>query len=500
MNRFSELPCGQTIPPNNIHAVSVSIPRMGDVIGYEEKHPEIMEKIKSGYPRFVTHPLIIKIQHLLHQKYDVNENKEVIVISSHKAIDGLFRFVGKQFDVIEDQRVFGICIDKDSPDIKNVRSFLQHTGYIPSSRLAEQYLLNNGAIINTYEENLYLKENPEEFIINTLVDAYGLKNRDCISLGINGMNAIFSAFRSLESIQQKRERNIFIQFGWLYLDTMEILKKFSTDFIIFESTISIAKLEKILKAKGNQIAAIFTEVTTNPLIQTPDLPALYKLARQYDIPVIVDATFGTPYNVDVMPYSDIIIESLTKFACGNADLMMGAIVVNEISPWYSELIKQIPTFLEPPFESDIRRLAFEIKGYRARMKKINENTFALIEYFTKSEHIKEIYWPYQELTRENYLALQKHSSAAGGIISIVFGEPLANIYDKIKLPKGPSLGTEFTLLMPYVYLAHYDLVSTKKGREYLKSVGIHPDLLRVSVGIENVETIIEMFDEALESL
>lgn len=497
MSRFVEIPCGQTIPPDNIHAVSVSIPKLGEVIAYEKNELEIKEKIKSGYPRFITHPLIFKIQKLLHQKHNIDKNKEIVLVSSQMAIVELFGFLGKQFDIIEDRGICGICITKDTSDIKNARLFLQHTGYIPSSRMAEHFLFENGVLLNKFNEDLYSMDNPKGFIKTTLAEAYDLKNRDSISIGICGMNVIFTAFRSLEIIQRKEERNIFIQFGWLYLDTMEILKKFSGNYIFFESITSITELDKFIKANGSRIAAIFAEVTTNPLIQTPNLIRLHKLAKQHDIPVVVDATFGTPYNVDVKPYSDIIIESLTKFASGNADLLMGAIIINELSPWYSEMMKQIPFFLESPFEGDIRRLAHEIKGYENRMKKINQNTFVLIDYFTNCKKIKEIYWPYQEISRDNYLAIQKHSNAAGGVISIVFNEALEKIYDKIKLPKGPSLGTEFTLLMPYVYFAHYDLISTKKGRKYLKSIGIHPDLLRVSVGIENVDSIIGMFEEAL---
>jgi cystathionine gamma-synthase len=473
---------------------------MADIIGYEEKHPDTMRKIKSGYPRFVPHPYILQIQQLLHEKFSVDKNKAVVLVSSHLAAEELFDFLGKQVEMIEDQSIFAVCVEKDSPDYKNTRSFLQHTGYSPSSRLAEQYLFEKGTLIDTFDERIYLEADPQEFINNTLRDAYGLKESAGISLGICGMNAVFSALKSIERVQQKEERNIFVQFGWLYLDTMEILRKFHSHSLHVEPNMSIANLENFLKAKGNQTAAIFAEVTTNPLIQTPDLPTLYKLARQYDIPVVVDATFGTPHNVDVAPYADVIIESLTKFACGNADVMMGALIANDHSPWYSYITNHIPAFLETPFEGDIRRLAFEIKGYKARMEKINQNTLALIEYFKNCEHIKEIYWPYQELTRDHYLALQKHSKAAGGVLSLVFDQPLERVYDNIKLPKGPSLGTEFSLLMPYVYLAHYDLVSTQKGREYLKAVGIHPDLLRLSVGLDNVETIIGKFDEALKSL
>jgi len=443
-----------------------------DVIGYEENEPSVMEMIKSGYPRFVPHPYISKIQRFLQKKYEIEENKEVILISSLRAVEELRRYIGKQIKIIEDQNVIGICINRNSAAFKLSRKFLQHTGYIPSSRLTEQYLVDNGMVANKFEEKQYLNGDPQEYIIQILREAYELEQDDHISLGICGMNLIYAAYKSLAKIQRKKGRNTFIQFGWLYLDTIEILRKFSDNHISFESAASIDKLEKFLKKNGNQVAAIFTEVTSNPLIQTPNLPALYKLARHYDIPVIVDATFGTPYNLDVVPYSDVIIESLTKFACGNADVMMGAIIIKKNSPWYLEVLDNISAYLDPPFEGDMRRLAFEIKSYQVRMQKINQNTLILLDYFSANNKIKEVYWSHQELTKDNYLALQKHSDAIGGVISLVFDEPLHKIYDNIKLPKGPSLGTEFTLLMPYVYLAHYDLVSTSKGRKYLQSAGI----------------------------
>ncbi len=498
MYYFENIPCGETLPINNVHAVSVSMPRLRDVIGYEENDPTIKQKIKSGYPRFITHPFIVKIQKHLKQKFGISKEKEVILISSqNSALSGLFEYTGKNYDIISDRDITAVCVPRDSTELGKIRLFLQHTGYIPSSRLAENYLINEGLLSEPFKELLYTGENPQGHIKNILADAYEIKNRNNVMLGICGMNAIFAAFRTLEKIQNPKGKNVFIQFGWLYLDTMEILKKFSSEYIIIKSVADLNELEKTVKKSGDQIAGIFTEVTTNPLIQTPDLPGIHRIAGQYDIPVIIDATFGTPYNVKVTSYSDIIIESLTKFACGNADLLMGALIVNESSSFYTEIKQNIQKFIEPPFERDIRRLAFEITGYETRIKKINKNTLELVQYFKKCKKVKEIYWPYQDLTVDNYKTIQKHPHAIGGVISVIFTEPLKNIYDRIKLPKGPSLGTEFTLLMPYVYLAHYDLTSTKKGRKSMSSFGIHPDLLRITVGIEKSKKIIESFDKVL---
>ena len=82
-----------------------------------------------------------------------------------------------------------------------------------------------------------------------------------------------------------------------------------------------------------------------------------------------------------------------------------------------------------------------------------------------------------------------------GIISVTFKKDFKEVYDKLNFAKGPSLGTEFTLLMPYTYLAHYDLVISKSGNEFLKEIGLPINLLRISVGIENIEDIIKEFEK-----
>ena len=497
MRYFDDIPCGETIPLKNVHAISVSLPRLSDVIGYEEKDPRIRKKLKSGYPRFVSHPFITKIQQHLRNKFQVSDKREIVLLSSMPAVKRLFDFIDFRYEIISDQNILGVCIPGRSGNLTKIQSFLQHTGSIPSSRLAEQYLIKEGLLVSPYKELLHARGDAQDYIRKIIAHAYEVTDSNDILLGNCGMNTIFAAYRGLQKIQEKNKRDIFIQFGWLYVDTIEIIKKFSSRFIVIESVSSINKVEKILLEKGTEVAAIFTEVTTNPLIQTPDLPALKKLADRYTIPVVIDATFGTPYNVEVVSYSDIVIESLTKFASGNADLLMGALIINKNSNWYYEIKQGAGEFIEKPYIRDVQRLAVEIKGYEARMRKINENTLELTQYLRKSKKVKEIFWPYQERTKKNYLAIQKHRDAAGGIVSLVFSDPLGGIYDKINLPKGPSAGTEFTLLMPYMYLAHYNMVSNSKGRKYLSSVGISPDLLRVSVGVTGIERVIKEFEKVL---
>ncbi len=82
-----------------------------------------------------------------------------------------------------------------------------------------------------------------------------------------------------------------------------------------------------------------------------------------------------------------------------------------------------------------------------------------------------------------------------GIISITFKKDFQKVYDSLNFPKGPSLGTEFTLLMPYTYLAHYDLIVSKEGKKKIKKINLPINLLRISVGVENIDEIKKEFEK-----
>ena len=208
--------------------------------------------------------------------------------------------------------------------------------------------------------------------------------------------------------------------------------------------------------------------------------------------MVIDSTFATPYNLDLTPYGDIFIESLTKFACGNADVLMGCFILNENSK-IAFMQGEFKKHIDKPYIKDIQRLAYEIKNYESRVKKISSNTIKLIEYFKTCSFIDEVFHCMQKSNGTNYQKLMKDDNSYSGVISATFTKPFQEVYDKLNFPKGPSLGTEFTLLMPYVYLAHYDYILSKTGQDFLKKHNIPVDLLRISVGCENIDDIINEF-------
>ena len=137
---FQPIICGETLPPDNIHAVSVSMPTLQDIIDYEEQTPEILEKITIAYPRFVMHPYLKILAKFIKEKYKINDNYEVVLLSSQKAVKVVSNkyFIHNKIDINEPFGV--ILVQNGTTQLNKVLKFIQHVGYNLSSRLAQEYL------------------------------------------------------------------------------------------------------------------------------------------------------------------------------------------------------------------------------------------------------------------------------------------------------------------------------------------------------------------------
>ena len=131
------------------------------------------------------------------------------------------------------------------------------------------------------------------------------------------------------------------------------------------------------------------------------------------------------------------------------------------------------------------------------LAKINESTVRVVDFLSAQPAVKEVYWALRGESCGNYYRLARSPQSVGGMISFTLRTPLERFYDRLRLAKGPSFGMKTTLICPFMYLAHYDLVTTPAGRAELAASGIEPDLLRLCVGTEPVEEIIAALAEAL---
>lgn len=112
-----------------------------------------------------------------------------------------------------------------------------------------------------------------------------------------------------------------------YIDTLKITEKFGPGSIFygFGSSEELDDLEKRLEG-GERFMALFTEFPSNPLLRTPDLERIRNLADKYDFCVVVDESVGNFINVNVLPYADIVVSSLTKVFSGDSNVMGGGCV------------------------------------------------------------------------------------------------------------------------------------------------------------------------------
>ena len=493
-DNFKPIPFGYSLPENNPHAISVSLPFLQNVIDYEEGDENAIAQMQSGYPRFFQNKLVEKLVEAIREKYAISTNKIILPVASLKAKQILEYLVDKKFEyVIEHECVF-LFFDKEISFKKTCQDYIRNIGLLISSRKAEEVLFNLGKISTIFKEQKIDEKKAETSIKKILSKNYSDTEFENILLTNCGMNALFAAYQTVVNNRKSENRTTIIQLGWLYVDTIEIIEKRSSKLYLQINIHNKNQLEKWLENNHSGVAVLITEVTTNPLIQCVDLPWLHALCQKYDIILIVDATLATPVNVTILPYCDIAVESLTKFACGNADLLMGVIILNTQNRIVNYLKHHFDEFIIPAFKGELQRLAFEINDYKSRVNTISSNTKKVYEYLKNQSFIKEIYTVFHDDSRDNFNKIKKRNDAFPGLISIVFDKDLAYYYDKLLLAKGPSLGTEFTIAMPYVYLAHYEDLKSEAGKQKLQSLGINPNLLRLSIGIEEVEEIISVFE------
>ena len=494
-NYFKSIPFGHSLPLQNPHAVSVSLPLLQNVIDYEEGDEVAIAQMQSGYPRFFQNKLVEKLVRFVAVKHAIPSAKIILPIVSLKAKDILEYLVDAQFEYVQEDDCVFLIVDDEPTFVKKCRDYIRNVGLLISSRKAEAVLYRSNQIKSVFPEEKASLASSEKTVKTVLSKGYSNVSKDNVLLTNCGMNALFSAYETIVSHRKSEGRNTVIQLGWLYVDTMEIIEKRTTTSYVQINIQHKQQFENWLENNHSKVAVLITEVTTNPLIQCVDLPWLYALCQKYAIVLIVDATIATPFNVEVLTYCDIAVESLTKFACGSGDLLLGAIVLNDKNPIVKAVKSQFDQFIIRAFEGELQRLAFQIEGYETRVKKVSQNTKMLYDYLKRQPFVKEIYSVYHEDSMANFAKIRKSETAFPGLLSVVFDQDLAFYYDQLELAKGPSLGTAFTIAMPYVYLAHYEDLKTEVGKEKLKALGINPNLLRLSIGIESVEEIIFVFEK-----
>lgn len=473
---------------------------MRDVVGYEEKRPETLARMAAGYPRFVVHPLVAELRTKLSEADD-RGGQLLWPVGSTRVGWSLVKHLGVGEMRTALNATVAVVRHAATADVETkARLYLQHTGGLIGSREAEDALVRGGWRDSVEEENLFAGDANAE-VQRVLAGLFaGTTEADRFLAG-SGMGAVHAAFSAINAVQAPRGRTAWLQLGWLYLDTIALLKKFTAnparDYLHQVDPLDLTALENVLAEHGARLAGIVLEAPGNPLVQTPDVGAVAALARKHGVLVIIDPAISSPFNVEVLAHADVVAFSLTKYAAHEGDVMAGAAVVNPAGKDAVALRAALARAVDPPYKRDLARLAAQIGGAAEVVARINANTRRVAEFLESHPRVRRVWWAGQASCRENYRKIARQAEAWGGVISFVLHEPMERFYDDVRLAKGPSFGMSETLLCPYVYLAHYDLVGTAAGRAELAASGLPPELLRLSVGTEPGEAIIAELTRAL---
>jgi len=243
---------------------------------------------------------------------------------------------------------------------------------------------------------------------------------------------------------------------------------------------------------------VWAETPSNPLMKIIDIKNTAEIAHGFKLPVICDNTFASPYNQRPLELgADLVVSSSTKYLGGHSDIVGGSIVIKD-QDLYGEKIAYLQNAVGAiPSPFDCYLLTRSIKTLSVRMQKHNENGEKVASFLESHPKITKIHYPG---TDQKYKSIaSKQMSGFGGMMSIVLDTNLEGVNTFLSNLKiftlAESLGGVESLIEHPAIMTHASI--DKKIRD---SLGISDSLLRLSVGIEDVEDIIEDLKQALETI
>jgi cystathionine gamma-lyase len=261
----------------------------------------------------------------------------------------------------------------------------------------------------------------------------------------------------------------------------------------FTAMDDLSKIENLITDKTK---LIWAETPTNPMLNIIDIEAIGKIAKKHNILLGVDNTFASPYLQNPLDLgADLVMHSVTKYLGGHSDVIMGALVVND------EKLAERLYFIQNscgavPGPQDSFLVLRGIKTLHLRMQRHCENGAAIAHYLVNHPKVDKVYWPGLE-SHPNHDIAKKQMRGFGGMLSFTLKgnktEDAVKVLSKTHLfSLAESLGGVESLIGHPASMTHASI--PKEERE--KS-GVVDSLIRLSVGVEDIEDLIADLEHAL---
>jgi len=254
--------------------------------------------------------------------------------------------------------------------------------------------------------------------------------------------------------------------------------------------------ENFKDALKPQTRMVWVETPTNPLLQIIDISKAAKMAHDYDALLVVDNTFASPYLQEPLKLgADIVVHSTTKYLGGHSDLVGGAVVISDDALYEKVRFAQNAAG-GVPGPLDCWLVLRGIKTLAVRMDRHCSNAQKVAEYLSTHPKIDRVLYPGLASHPQHLLAKQQ-MSAFGGMISFYLKGGFQTCRNMLKHVKiftlAESLGGVESLIEHPSSMTHASI-----PKEQRESVGVTDSLVRVSVGIEDVEDLVSDLSQALE--
>ena len=283
----------------------------------------------------------------------------------------------------------------------------------------------------------------------------------------------------------------------LYGGTYRMFTKIYKDSGIKFHYVDMNDLDNVRAVINKNTKMVWVETPTNPLMKLADIAAIAKITKEHNIMFAVDNTFATPYLQRPLDLgADVVMHSATKYLAGHSDVIAGALIAKTAELGKQLHFQQFATGATlGPMDSFL--VLRGIKTLHLRMQRHCENGEKVAQYLNKHSKVKTVYYsgleshPYHEIAK-------KQMSAYGGMVSFDFisekKEDAISFLEKLKIfTLAESLGGVESLANHPALMTHASIPEEKR-----LEVGITNHLVRLSVGIEDIEDLLQDLEQALK--
>ena len=260
--------------------------------------------------------------------------------------------------------------------------------------------------------------------------------------------------------------------------------------------VDLSDLSAVEAAITDKTKMLWVETPTNPLMKLADIVALSKVARAHNLLLVVDNTFATPWSQQPLSHgADIVMHSATKYLNGHSDIIGGVLVTK--SPDLATQIKFLQNSVGGvmgPFDAFLANRGLKTLGLR--MKAHNENALAVARWLESRTGVQRVIYPGLESHPQHDLAKRQMNGAFGGMVTVLIDGDLARtkqVLERVEVfTLAESLGGVESLVNHPAIMTHASV-----PKEVREAGGVTDNLIRLSVGVEDIDDLIADLDRAL---